>query len=170
MENIMKVKHGIPAAIICAIICSGLAARAEAAGETVKVFILAGQSNMEGHGQVRSLPVLGEHPKYGYLLKKLQREDGTWAVRDDVTIAWKAKEKKYGPLTVGWGMEDHEIGPELMFEEHVTSGAVQVIFENREASGEGLYAVFPPGRFASPGRTAFVNFLVDHLGGPPGPR
>jgi DNA-binding transcriptional LysR family regulator len=56
------------------------------------------------------------------------------------------------------------IGPELMFEEHVTSGAVEVIFDNRESNTEGLYAVFPPGRFASPGRTAFVNFLIDHLG------
>ena len=31
----------------------------------VKVFILAGQSNMEGHGQVSSLEHLGNHPKYG---------------------------------------------------------------------------------------------------------
>jgi len=56
------------------------------------------------------------------------------------------------------------IGPDLMFEEHVSKQAVEVIFDNREASAEGLYAVFPPGRFASPGRTAFVEFLIDHLG------
>jgi len=79
------------------------------------VFILAGQSNMEGHGQVRSLAHLGEHPKYGYLLKKLKNADGSWATRDDVTISWKANSKGNGPLTVGWGSESHEIGPELMF-------------------------------------------------------
>ena len=55
------------------------------------------------------------------------------------------------------------IGPDLMFEKHVSSRAVEVIFENRDADAAGLYAVFPPGRFASPGRTAFVEFLVEHL-------
>jgi hypothetical protein len=81
----------------------------------IKVFILAGQSNMEGHGQLRSLDHLGNHPKYGHLLKKLKNTDGSWAVRDDVTISWKTKNPQSGPLTVGWGFESHEIGPELMF-------------------------------------------------------
>jgi len=111
----MKKPYAKRAAIVCAILCAGLAVRADAAGKKVKVFILAGQSNMEGHGQTRSLPVLGEHPQYDHLLKKLQNEDGSWAVRKDVTIAWNVKQKKHGPLTVGWGREDHEIGPELMF-------------------------------------------------------
>ena len=84
-------------------------------GKKVKVFILAGQSNMEGHGQVRSLNHLGKHPQYGYLLEKLKNTNGSWKIRKDVTIAWQAKEKKSGPLTVGWGSQDHEIGPELMF-------------------------------------------------------
>ncbi len=87
-----------------------LVSQVQAVEKKVKVFVLAGQSNMEGHGAVRSLPVLGEHPKYGYLLKTLQNEDGSWAVRDDVTIAWKVKEKTHGPLTVGWGGEATEIG------------------------------------------------------------
>jgi len=102
-------------ALIGAALLLGLSSMARAADKKVKVFILAGQSNMEGHGAVRSLPVLGEHPKYGHLLGKLQNTDGSWAVRDDVTIAWKVKEKKHGPLTVGWGGEENEIGPELMF-------------------------------------------------------
>ncbi len=55
------------------------------------------------------------------------------------------------------------IGPDLMFEEHVSKQTVEVIFDDREADAAGLYAVFPPGRFASPGRTAFVDFLVGRL-------
>lgn len=83
----------------------------------VKVFILAGQSNMEGHGQIPSLDHLGDHPKYGHLLKLLRNVDGSWAVRADVTISYRAKQRKEqsGPLTVGWGATDREIGPELMF-------------------------------------------------------
>ena len=81
----------------------------------VKVFILAGQSNMEGHGQIRSLDMLGKDPKHGELLSLLKADDGTWKTRDDVTISWQAKNKKHGPLTVGWGYGDQEIGPELLF-------------------------------------------------------
>ena len=106
---------------------TGFVPQSQAANKKVKVFILAGQSNMEGHGQVRSLDWLGQHPKYGHLLKKLKNADGSWAIRDDVTIAWTAKDKKRGPLAVGWGSGADEIGPELMFgaimgekyEEHV---------------------------------------------------
>jgi hypothetical protein len=32
-----------------------------------------------------------------------------------VTISWNVENKGVGPLTVGWGVEPHEIGPELMF-------------------------------------------------------
>lgn len=98
-----------------AIILPGLVLQVQAAEKKVKVFILAGQSNMEGHGQVRSLDHLGEHPKYGDLLKKLKNADGSWVIRNDVTIYWKAKDRKMGPLTVGWGASENEIGPELMF-------------------------------------------------------
>jgi len=101
--------------VLVLVILTGLASNVRAAEKKLKVFILAGQSNMEGHGQVRSLDHLGKHPKYGHLLKKLKDSDGSWAVRKDVTIAWTNKDKKSGPLTVGWGYGQNEIGPELMF-------------------------------------------------------
>jgi len=105
-------------AIVCVLVfimLTGFTSRVQAAERKLKVFILAGQSNMEGHGQVRSLEHLGEHPQYGHLLKKLKNYDGSWIVRDDVTISWTTKDKKSGPLTVDWGYGKNEIGPELMF-------------------------------------------------------
>jgi len=53
----------------------------------LKVFILAGQSNMEGHAGVMTLDRLGEHPTHGYLLKKIKKEDGSFVVRDDVFVS-----------------------------------------------------------------------------------
>ena len=53
----------------------------------IKVFILAGQSNMEGHAGVMTLDRLGEHPTHGYLLKKIKKEDGSFVVRDDVFVS-----------------------------------------------------------------------------------
>ena len=41
----------------------------------VKVFILAGQSNMEGHAGVMTLDRLGEQPTHGYMLKKIKKEE-----------------------------------------------------------------------------------------------
>ena len=64
----------------------------------VQVFILAGQSNMVGHGKadeghdnvkggIGSLRYQVEHdPKnYGHLVNK----DGTWKTRDDVKVWWR---------------------------------------------------------------------------------
>ncbi|MEZ5977473.1 MAG: sialate O-acetylesterase [Planctomycetota bacterium] len=84
--------------------------------EKVSVYVLAGQSNMEGHGQLRSLPHLGD--AYADHLALLRDDDGGWRERDDVTIAWKGHGpdgRGHGPLGVGWGANESEIGPELLF-------------------------------------------------------
>ena len=83
----------------------------------VKVFILAGQSNMEGHAGVKTLDRLGELPTYGYLLKKIKKDDGSFVVRDDVFVSYqKGDEKIKRPLSVGMGAWGADwFGPELMF-------------------------------------------------------
>ncbi|HUR46178.1 MAG TPA: sialate O-acetylesterase [Candidatus Saccharimonadales bacterium] len=78
--------------------------------ETVKVFILAGQSNMEGKAPNTLLDSQAEDPKTGSLFQHL-RKDGKWIVRDDVFI--KFLERK-GPLTIGYGSPGRT-GPELEF-------------------------------------------------------
>lgn len=89
----------------------------ETAKKPVKVFVLAGQSNMQGHGHVRTLDWLGEDPKHGGLLKKLKAADGTWAKRDDAWIYYDrgGGPPRKGPLSVGFGVRDDQVGPELMF-------------------------------------------------------
>ncbi|MHC4544526.1 MAG: sialate O-acetylesterase [Planctomycetota bacterium] len=92
----------------------------------VKVFLLAGQSNMEGQGVVSM-----DHPRYynsgkgnlvntmkdpnkAHLYKHLKNEKGEWVVRDDVKITFRDRS---GGLTIGYtgyGGSSH-IGPELQF-------------------------------------------------------
>jgi len=92
----------------------------------VKVFLLAGQSNMEGQGVVSM-----DHPRYynggrgnlvntmndpnkAHLYKHLKNDKGQWVVRDDVKISFR---KRNGGLTIGYtgyGGSSH-IGPELQF-------------------------------------------------------
>ena len=83
----------------------------------VKVFILAGQSNMEGHAGVQTLDRLGEHPTHGYLLKKIKKADGSFVVRDDVFVHYQKEDEKITrPLSVGMGAWGAGwFGPELMF-------------------------------------------------------
>jgi len=82
----------------------------------VKVFLLAGQSNMEGLGGLNTFDALGAHPTQGALLKKIRNDDGSHVVRDDVFVFYKrGNETIKAPLTVGMGAGKDRIGPELGF-------------------------------------------------------
>lgn len=86
------------------------------AAKPVQVFLLAGQSNMQGYGHLRTLDWLGEDPTYGHLLKRIKNPDHTFKTRDDVWVYYNAGTKpKTGNLTVGFGVNEKNIGPELMF-------------------------------------------------------
>ena len=76
----------------------------------VKVFILAGQSNMEGKAPNTLLDHQATDPKTKDLFAHLRKDD-KWIVRDDVFI--KFLDRK-GPLTVGYGSPGRT-GPELEF-------------------------------------------------------
>lgn len=76
----------------------------------VKVFILAGQSNMEGKAQVALLDRQLDDPETAALFEPLHR-DGEYIVRDDVLIDYLGRR---GGLTVGYG-SPNRIGAELMF-------------------------------------------------------
>lgn len=88
----------------------------------VKVFILAGQSNMEGQGFIAadpkrnagkgSLEYLAKEPATAARFAHLRDKEGQWAVRDDVWISYLDRK---GPLAVGYGAKADRIGPELGF-------------------------------------------------------
>ena len=78
--------------------------------ETVKVFLLAGQSNMEGKGAVNTLEWLGEDPKYGHLLETIRTEDGDWREGDEVWIDYLGRR---GRLGVGFGSKGGPHGPKI---------------------------------------------------------
>jgi len=85
----------------------------------LKVFILAGQSNMEGHGVIKggpgqkgTLETLCQDPATAARFKHLLDKDGNWIVRDDVWLSY------YGtkcPLTIGRSAARNAIGPEMAF-------------------------------------------------------
>jgi hypothetical protein len=118
----------------------------------LKVFILAGQSNMEGQGMIAldpkrndgkgSLEYLVKNPATAERFKHLKDSDGKWAVRNDVWI-WYLGRK--GPLTVGYGAREDRIGPELGFG-HVIGEACdeQVLLIKIAWGGKSLAKDFRP--------------------------
>lgn len=123
-----------------------------AADKPIKVFLLAGQSNMEGAGFVKadpkrndgkgSLEYLVKDPATADRFKHLVGKDGSWAVRDDVWIHYLDRK---GPLTVGYGSGADRIGPELGFG-HVVGDAFEepVLLIKLAWGGKSLAKDFRP--------------------------
>ena len=98
------------AAAITASLATAAAVQAADTAKTYKVFILAGQSNMQGKAQNTLLEYQAEDPKTKDLYRHL-RKDRKWIVRDDVFIKYGLRK---GPLTIGYG-SPNRTGSELEF-------------------------------------------------------
>jgi alpha-galactosidase len=85
--------------IALCVACSLLAGSIHAGEKTVKVFILAGQSNMEGKAPNALLEHQAKDPKTKQLFAHLRKDD-RWIVRDDVFVKFL---DRHGPLTIGFG-------------------------------------------------------------------
>jgi len=96
-----------------------------AIAKPLKVYILAGQSNMEGHAKVETFDYTGGDSTYASLLKDMKGSDGKPTVCDKVWISYYTGMKNFGEgfgkLTAGYGarrnpIEDGgKIGPEFTF-------------------------------------------------------
>ena len=94
-----------------------------AVAKPLKVFILAGQSNMQGHAKVETFDYIGDNPATAPLLKEMRGADGKPRVLDTVWIssigclgdAYSDLTEKTGQLTAGFGAPENKIGPEFTF-------------------------------------------------------
>ena len=96
-----------------------------AGDKPLKVYILVGQSNMQGMCKARTLAGMALDPEAKPLYDKLVDQDGKPRVHDKVYIAafshpgrTKETSQKHGKLTVGYGAglnADDFLGPELAF-------------------------------------------------------
>ncbi|TWT68154.1 sialate O-acetylesterase [Crateriforma conspicua] len=108
-----------PTAMVTCLCMAGLffhdAVRADQI-KPLKVFVLVGQSNMQGHANVETLEHVGMDPATAPLLAKVKDAKGRPKVIDDVWISSLSNSgEKHGRLTTGFGANDQKIGPELMF-------------------------------------------------------
>jgi hypothetical protein len=94
--------------------------------EPLKVYLMAGQSNMQGFCGVHTFTQIEADPVTKPIYQKMVNPDGTPRVHENVWISTSgcAKDAKPGQLTTGYGGgKGDRIGPELTFgiymEEHV---------------------------------------------------
>jgi Carbohydrate esterase, sialic acid-specific acetylesterase len=89
----------------------------------LKVFVLAGQSNMQGHAHISTFDALADDRKTAPLLEEMRDSAGNPRVCERVWIssvgclgdAYSDLQEATGPLTVGFGAPEDKIGPEFTF-------------------------------------------------------
>ena len=107
--------------VILTILTSLFSVSFSLSAKPLKVYLLVGQSNMQGHAAERTLGHLAMDAKTVPLLKAIQNADGSAKIHDQIWISSVeiAEESgvKEGKLTVGYGAggRDPKIGPELTF-------------------------------------------------------
>lgn len=120
-----------------------------AGAKPLPVYILAGQSNMQGHAHVRTMDVMALDPKSAPLLEKMRDKDGDPTVCKDIYISsiGSSDSEKTGRLTTGFGAEQRgpKIGPEFTFgltvQEHLDGPALII---KTAWGGKSIHTDFRP--------------------------
>ncbi len=134
---------------VCGLFCFALAATVRAG--PLKVYILAGQSNMQGTAAVRTFPHIGMDPETAPLLARMLDAEGEPRVIEQVRITYLSEDRsgnpveRHGPLTTGFGVRDDTIGPEFMFGIHMHESLNEPILLIKTAwGGKSLAQDFRP--------------------------
>lgn len=166
----------------CALLAAFLAIPpAQAFGDErgpLKVFILAGQSNMAGHAVVDlsgedynegrgTLESLARTASKAALVADLRDADGSWRAREDVFVRYAVEDgpTRVGPVGVGYTPHDgrHHFGPELGFGQVMGDALDEPVLLVKTAwGGKSLFADFRPP--SSGGETGpFYRRMVDEV-------
>lgn len=100
--------------------------RGMAAEKRLKVYILAGQSNMEGHAGIETFDYIGDDPATAPMLTEMRGPDGNPRICEKVWISYytgggEHSGEGFGQLTAGYGARGNptedggKIGPEFTF-------------------------------------------------------
>ncbi len=169
----MLIKNSLLALALCLLSLSVASAEDRSSNTTsiphtkpLKVFILAGQSNMQGHANVSTLDYLADDPVTAELLKELRQDDGTLREFDNVSISsiGSAGEnadgwiEQTGRLKAGFGANPDKLGPELTFGLTMSKSLQEPILIIKTAwGGKSLMTDFRP---PSAGPRVFSEFIL----------
>lgn len=148
--------------IIGAILCSTLTAA------PLKVFILSGQSNMQGHARFSTFDYISKDPKTKPLYDLMTNDDGEAASCDKVWISYLSEGRgqeptlKEGKLGFGFGAGDDKIGPEFTFGLTMEKELNEPVLIIKTAwGGKNLHTQFRSPSAGEPGE--YWTKMVDHV-------
>lgn len=133
--------------LVLSCLLAGLLAETTCASDgPLKVFVLVGQSNMQGHADIKTFPHIGMDPKTAPLLREIVDESGEPRICDDVWISYLSTTGvKQGQLTAGFGASEKKIGPELTFGTTIAKRLVEPALIIKAAwGGKSLHTDFRP--------------------------
>ena len=147
---------------------------AHASAETkkpLKVYILAGQSNMEGAARVTTFDYIGDDPATVPLLKSMRGADGKPRICDRTWISyysgWHGLGEGFGKLTSGYGAREvcdkdcGRIGPEYTFGITMEDSVEQPVLIIKAAwGGKSLHTDF---RSPSAGPFVYSESQMEYL-------
>jgi hypothetical protein len=89
-------------------------------GKPLKIYILAGQSNMQGSAHKRTFAAIGDDPETALLLNEILDDHGNPVVGDNSWITYLTEGRDgelvlNGKVKVGYGFDSNRIGPEYGF-------------------------------------------------------
>lgn len=154
-------KHLLVAALL-------LAAPLQAA--PLKVYILSGQSNMQGHADVSTFGSMARNPKTAPLLKEMTDAAGQPVVCERVWISYLSEDRAGAPtltdgkLTAGFGASPNKIGPEFTFgltmQKHVKE---PILLIKTAWGGKSLHTDFRPPSAGGEGAGKYYGRMMDHV-------
>lgn len=156
----MKLKGQSVKQMLCAVVVGLIAAAASRVeAKPLKVFILAGQSNMEGPAHIRTIEGIGDDPVTATMYKEMTGPDGKPVVCRNVWLSYLTGEgdkntiETTGRMTAGYGSlwgKDHSkpgdmIGPEFTFGIYMSKALNEPILIIKTAwGGKSLHTDFRP--------------------------
>jgi hypothetical protein len=133
-----------------------------AAEKPLKVYILAGQSNMQGSAHQSTFKAIGDDPVTSPLLSMVLDKNGDPAVCNNAWISYFTQQDErdtvlQGNVKVGYGFNHECIGPEYAFGLYMEKGHDEPILIIKTAWGGKSLAV----DFRSPGAGPYVPSLKE---------
>ena len=161
MRNIgQSVKFIIIAVVF--VLMPGIAS--QAAAKPLKVFILAGQSNMQGNVNISTFDSMADDPKTAPILKEMRDAEGKPRVCKNVWIssigcAGDDTTEQKGKVTAGFGAARDMIGPEFTFGLYMEKALNEPILIIKTSwGGKSLMTDFRP---PSAGKRVFNDFIKE---------
>ena len=136
----------------------------------LKVYILSGQSNMQGHAKISTFDSMAKDPKTAPLLQEMRDPSGKPVVCERVWITYLSEDNagkptvKEGKLSAGFGASEEKIGPEFTFGLTMQQQVKEPILLIKTAwGGKSLHTDFRPPSAGGEGAGKYYQRMIEHV-------